>query len=159
MLTTRSLSSTLDRMLSLNQALDDAFFAGARDGAARVWVPALDVAERKDAYLVTLDLPGVDPTTVDLSFEQNVLTIRGTKPSALAAARDEELRVYAAERVSGTFERAIRVPEFVDGDQITAHAANGVLEITVPKARAAQARKIEIRASQPEIGAPGAATA
>ncbi len=152
MLTTRSLSSTLDRMLSLNQALDDAFFAGAHNGAARVWVPALDVAERKDAYLITLDLPGVDPKTVDLSFEQNVLTIRGTKPSALVAAGDEgELRVYAAERVNGSFERSVRLPEFVDGDRITAHAVNGVLEITVPKAQAAQARKIEIRADQPQI--------
>ncbi len=154
MLTTRSLSSTLDRMMSLNQALDDAFFTGARNGAARVWVPALDVAERKDAYLITLDLPGVDPKTVDLSFEQNVLTIRGTKPSTLvASAEDGEMRVYANERVSGTFERAVRLPEFVDGDRIAAHALNGVLEITVPKAQAAQPRKIEIRATAPQVTA------
>ena len=86
MLTSRSLSSTLDRMRSLDQALDDAFLSAAHDSAARVWVPALDVAERKDAYLITLELPGVDPRTVDLSFEQNVLTIRGTKPSTLLAA-------------------------------------------------------------------------
>ncbi|MDE3054298.1 MAG: Hsp20/alpha crystallin family protein [Gemmatimonadota bacterium] len=154
MLTTRSLSSTLDRMLSLNQAFDDAFFSGAHDGAARVWVPALDVAERKDAYLITLDLPGVDPKDVDLSFEQNVLTIRGTKPSTLVASPDEgEMRVYANERVSGTFERSVRLPEFVDGDRIAAHATHGVLEITVPKAQAAQPRKIEIRHTQPQVSA------
>ena len=122
--------------------------------AARIWVPALDVAERKDAYLITLDLPGVDPKSVDLSFEQNVLTIRGTKPSTLVAEGEEsELRVYAAERVSGSFERSVHLPEFVDGDKITAHAANGVLEITVPKAQAAQPRKIEIRAAQPQVSA------
>ena len=140
-------------MRSLNQALDDAFLSGAHDSAARVWVPALDVAERKDAYLITLELPGVDPRTVDLSFEQNVLTIRGTKPSTLLAAPEQELRVYANERGSGTFERAVRLPEFVDGDRIAAHALNGVLEITVPKAQAAQPRKIEIRAAQPQVAA------
>jgi HSP20 family protein len=153
MLATRSLSSTLDRMLTLNRALDQAF-ATSRDGGARVWVPALDVAERKDAYVVTLDLPGVDPKNVDVSFEQNVLTIRGTKTAAHNSANDtDELRVYANERVSGAFERAIRLPEFVDGDKISAQASHGVLEITVPKARVAQARKIEIQTAQPVIAA------
>jgi HSP20 family protein len=52
--------------------------------------------------------------------------------------------VYAAERVSGSFERAIRLPEFVDGDRISASLKNGVLTVSVPKAQAAQARKIEI---------------
>lgn len=152
MLATRSLSSTLDRMLTLNHALDQAF-AESRNGAGRVWVPALDVAERNDAYLVILDLPGVDPKSVDVSFEQNVLTIRGTKLSNFAADADAELHVYANERVAGTFERAIRLPEFVVGDKITAQASNGVLEITIPKAQMAQPRKIEIRAPQPAVTA------
>ncbi len=149
MLATRSLSSTLDRMLTLNHALDQAF-AESRNGG-RVWVPALDVAERNDAYLITLDLPGVDPKSVDVSFEQNVLTIRGTKPSNLAADAQAELHVYASERVTGAFERSIRLPEFVDRDKIAAQSANGVLEITVPKAQAAQPRKIEIRAPHPAV--------
>jgi HSP20 family protein len=153
MLATRSLSSTLDRMLTLNHALDQAF-VDSRDGAARVWVPALDVAERKDAYVVTLDLPGVDPESVDVSFEQNVLTIRGTKPSNLGVEAQQEVHVYANERVTGAFERSIRLPEFVDGDKISAQAANGVLEVTIPKAQAAQPRKIEIRAVQPPVATP-----
>ena len=159
MLATHSLSSTLDRMLSLNQALDEAF-AASRDGASRVWVPALDVAERKDAYVVTLDLPGVDPRTVNVNFEQNVLTIRGTKPSRLAASADDgEMRVFANERVSGLFERGIRMPEFVDGNAITAQTSNGVLEITVPKVQAAQPRKIEIRAAPQTVAAQPAVNA
>jgi HSP20 family protein len=159
MLTTRSLSSTLDRMLSLNQALDQAF-AASHDGVSRVWVPALDVAERNDAYVVTLDLPGVDPRSVDVSFEQNVLTVRGTKPSTLASSPDAgEMRVYANERVTGAFERAVRMPEFVDGSAIAANCMNGVLEITVPKAKAAQPRKIEVRAAQPRTGPESQVTA
>ncbi|MGH7671146.1 MAG: Hsp20/alpha crystallin family protein [Gemmatimonadaceae bacterium] len=147
MIATRSLSSTLDRMLSMNRGLDGAP-AGQRREFDGLWVPALDVTERKDAYLVILELPGVDPKDVDISFEQNVLTVRGTKASTLAAG-DNEMRVYANERVSGMFERAIRLPEFVDGDNITAQSANGLLEITIPKAQVAQPRKIEIKAATP----------
>jgi HSP20 family protein len=149
MIATRSLASTIDRMQSLNRALDRAFTTGWDATAGRVWVPALDVSERKDAYLVTFELPGVDPKDVDISFEQNVLTVRGTKNSTLSAANEGEVRVYANERVSGSFERSIRLPEFVDGDAISAQAANGLLEITIPKAQIAQPRKIEIKASTP----------
>ena len=140
----RSLTSTLDRMMTLNRAIDDAFSTvSPTNGASRVWVPALDIVERRDAYLVFTELPGVDRSQLDVSFEQNVLTIRGTKPPALDT-RDGEVRVYAAERVSGAFERSIRLPEFVDGDRISAEFTNGLLTVTVPKAQAAQARKIEV---------------
>ncbi len=141
---TRSFNSTLDRVFILNRALDQAFATSRKSD--RVWVPVLDVVERKNAYEVHAELPGVDPSRVEVSFEQNVLTLRGTKQSKIAAGKDGELRVHAAERVSGTFERSIRLPEFVDGEQITAKHENGLLTITVPKSKAAQARRIEIRA-------------
>jgi HSP20 family protein len=144
MISSRSLNSTLDRMMSLNRAFDQAFGAAA-ESHARVWIPAIDVLEKKDAYVMHAELPGVDPSQIDISFEQNVLTIRGAKSSSLDTAVDGEVRVYAAERVSGTFERSIRLPEFVDGERISAGFDNGVLTITVPKAHAAQPRRIEIR--------------
>ena len=144
MLTTRSRNTTLDRMMTLNRALDQAFNA-ALTNDSRVWVPAIDVVEQKDAYLMYAELPGVDASQVDISFEQNVLTVRGTKRSAVEATSEGELRVYAAERVTGSFERSIRLPEFVDGEAISADFANGLLKVTVPKAKAAQARRIEIK--------------
>ena len=144
MLTTRSLNSTLDRMITLNRALDHAFSNGWA-AESRTWVPAIDVVEKKDAYVLYADLPGVDASKVEIAFEQNVLTVRGAKPSSTQATPDSELRVYAAERVTGAFERSIRLPEFVDGDKITAAFTNGLLTVTVPKAQAAQPRKIEIR--------------
>jgi len=143
MLTTRN-SGTLDRMLTLDRVFDQAF--GASLGA-RVWVPAMDVAERKDAYVVQAELPGLSPEQVDVSFEKNVLTIRGNKPASFDAATDGELRIFAAERVSGTFERSVRLPEFVDADRISARFSNGLLTITVPKAEAAQPRRISIDGS------------
>ena len=149
MLTTRSLNSTLDRMMSLNRVLDQAL-NGSLPAAStsRVWVPALDIVEKRDAYVVVAELPGVSQNDVELSFEQNVLTIRGQKSSQLDPSKDGELRVYTAERVSGAFERAIRLPEFVDSEKIGAELRDGVLTITIPKATAAQPRKIEIKASQ-----------
>jgi len=156
MLTTRSLNTTLDRMMSLNRAIDQAFNGSLHgDSANRVWVPALDVVEKRDAYLVIAELPGVNQSKVELSFEQNILTIRGEKDSLLDPSKDGELRVYAAERVAGAFERSIRLPEFVDSDKISAELHDGLLTVTIPKATAAQARKIEIKPahSTPELNA------
>ena len=142
MLTTRPYNSALDRMLTLNRAFDQAFNGSH---AGRVWVPALDVSERRDAYLVHAELPGVPADQLDISFEQNVLTIRGSKPVAFDTKDDDEVRVFVGERVSGSFERSVRLPEFVDPDKIDATMTNGLLTITVPKAQAAQARKINIK--------------
>src|SRR5919109_398052 len=109
MLTSRSWNSTLDRMLTLNRVLDEAF-ASSLNGAseARAWVPALDVVERHDAYLIALEIPGCDPSTIDVSFEQNVLTVRGSKPMGFELNKDRGLRVYSSERVVGDFERSLR---------------------------------------------------
>ena len=143
MLNNRTLSSTLDRMLTLNRALDDAVNAGWTQ--ARVWTPSIDVVETKEAYVLYAELPGVDPSEIDVKFEQNVLTVRGTKRSAFDAAKNGEHRIYAAERVTGNFERSVRLPEFVDGDKIAAEFNHGLLAVTVPKAQAAQPRRIEIK--------------
>ena len=145
----RSLNSTLDRMLTLNRVLDEALantWNGTTD--ARSWVPALDVVERHDAYLIALEVPGVDPSTIDVSFEQNVLTVRGSKPMGFELNKNDELRVYSSERIVGDFERSIRLPEFVDGDNISAEFKHGVLFLTVPKVQSAQPRKIAIKGAE-----------
>ena len=145
-MTNRSLSSTLDRMWTLNRALDQALSAGfAGNRGPQLWVPAMDVAEKADAYLINVELPGVEPSQVEINFEQNVLTIRGQKPSSFDATSGE-YRVYTAERVSGEFERSVRLPDFVDSERIEASYGHGLLQILVPKAQAAQPRKIEIKA-------------
>jgi HSP20 family protein len=137
-------------MWTLNRALDQALSAGFdRARAPQLWVPAMDVAEKANAYLINVELPGVEPSHVEINFEQNVLTIRGTKPSSFDATSGE-YRVYTAERVSGEFERSVRLPDFVDSDHIDASYSHGLLRIVVPKAQAAQPRKIEIKATTPD---------
>jgi HSP20 family protein len=139
MIANRTLGFTLDRM---NRALDQAL---ASDWAAQqLWIPAIDVVEKRDAYVLHAELPGVDASNVDINFEQNVLTIRGTKASTLESAKQGETRIHSIERVHGSFERSIKLPQFVDGERISADFKNGLLTITVPKAQAAQARKISI---------------
>jgi HSP20 family protein len=71
----RTMTNTLDRMLTLNRALDEAFTnsVSANEGA-RLWVPAIDLFEKKDAYVVRAELPGVDRSNIDIAFEKNMLT-------------------------------------------------------------------------------------
>lgn len=144
-------NSTLDRMLTLNRVLDEALsssWSGSNGG--QVWAPALDVVERQDSYFITLDLPGVDPSAIDISYEKNTLTVRGEKAAAPDLTQDNGVRVYANERVTGRFERFIRLPEHVDADNIAAESTNGVLHVTVPKAQAARARRIQIKGVEPK---------
>jgi HSP20 family protein len=139
----RSMTTTLDRMLTLNRALDEAF-TSANGETARVWVPAIDLIEKKDAYIVRVELPGVERSSIDITFEKNILTISGQK-SALLDAKDEELRVFAAERVSGSFSRSLRMPDYIDDAKIGADYKDGLLTVTIPKAELAQPRKIELK--------------
>ena len=140
----RSLTTTLDRMMTLNRALDEAFTNMNGTDSARLWVPAIDLFEKKDSYVVRAELPGVARENIDITFEKNILTISGQKHS-MTESKDEEIRVHAAERVSGAFSRSLRLPEYIDGEQIAAEYKDGLLTVTVPKAQVAQARKIEVR--------------
>jgi HSP20 family protein len=139
---TSQLLPTFNRVLAFDRELDRL----VNWNGQRSFVPSLDVVESADAYLISAELPGVDPSAVEISFENNTLTLRGTKQPWLVPKQNEEFRVYTAERPSGAFERAIRLPEYVEGDKIEATFGHGVLTITVPKAQAARPRRIEIKA-------------
>jgi HSP20 family protein len=152
MMTTNTFNNVLDRMLTLSRAFDQTFGAdwsptwtGTRHG--QLWLPPVDCYETQDAFVVEADLPGVHPENVEISFEQNTLTIKGTRAPTLQAPEKGELRVYTAERLSGDFARSVRLPEYVEGDRIEANYSNGVLTITVPKAQSALPRKIAIRST------------
>ena len=137
--------SVLDRMLTMARAMDDQLGVASGTDRRGLWFPALDVYETEGAYVAELDLPGVHPENVDISFEQGTLTIRGTRAPTVKTPEKGELRVFSAERVSGSFIRSVRLPEYVDGEKIEAAYTNGVLTVTIPKAAAARPRKITIR--------------
>lgn len=141
-MTVRTIVPTLDRVLSLNRELDRVFTHNF--GNAGTWLPAMDVLERADAFVVTLDVPGVSHDAIDLTFDRGALTIRGTRAGIEYADQD---RIYVAERTLGEFERVVRLPESVDSERIQASFDRGVVTIHIPKAATARARKIAISAN------------
>jgi len=144
MVNTRTRTIALDRVLTLDRALDQMLSGG--DGAfAGHWVPPIDLAERTDAYVLSVELPGVDPATVDVGFEQNVLTIKGNRAAPAAGAEPEAPKLLSRERRYGAFARSVRFPDSVDAERITATFRHGVLTVEVPKTQAALARKIEVQ--------------
>jgi HSP20 family protein len=115
-----------------------------RAHARNTWVPALDVRETEDRFELTLDLPGIDPAGVSVSYEDGMLTVTGTRAFS---AEDEKETWHRIERGFGTFARTVRLPRTADAEKIEAVFDKGVLTITVPKAEAAKPRTIEVHAT------------
>jgi HSP20 family protein len=107
------------------------------------WVPALDVRETDDRFELSLDLPGIDPEAVSVSFEDGMLTVSGKREFAEENKGETWHRI---ERGFGTFARSVRLPRTADPDRIEATFDKGVLTVAVPKAEAAKARTIEVKA-------------
>jgi HSP20 family protein len=114
---------------------------GTRPGP--VYRPDADILERADEYLVRVDVPGADEGSVEVRFEQGVLSIEA-RPSA---ARDPGWRPIHAEYEPGAFAREFRLGEGIDVDSIRASLANGVLELHLPKTERRRSRTIEVAAS------------
>ena len=104
------------------------------------WAPALDIAERKDAYLVTVELPGVKLDDLEITLEDGLLTIQGERH--ITDASDQNF--HRVERRYGTFRRSITLPAHVIADEVEATIEDGVLRILVPKAEEAKPKRIEV---------------
>lgn len=154
---TNNLGSVLDQMLALSQAMDDRTASGRELLESRhrvqMWLPAVDLFETDDTFVIAADLPGVHLENVDIQFDRGTLTISGTRAATLPTLEKAQLRVFSAERPSGNFARSIRLPEQVDADKIAATLADGVLTVQVPKAQSALPRKIQVRSEQSRISA------
>jgi HSP20 family protein len=113
--------------------------------AKAAWAPVLDITERKDAYLVAVELPGVGIDDLEITFQDGLLTIQGERHDAHDSAEE---KVHRVERRYGPFLRSITLPTHVMADAIEASTQDGVLQILVPKAPEVQARRIQVHASQ-----------
>ncbi|MBY0558713.1 Hsp20/alpha crystallin family protein [Hyphomicrobium sp.] len=105
-------------------------------------LPNIDVAENNKEIDITVEMPGLERGDVDMSLEDNVLTIRGEKK--MESHRDDK-NVYVSERAYGTFLRTIELPAGVDSSKINATMSDGVLKITIPKPANIEAKKIEVK--------------
>jgi len=111
------------------------------DIASPVWTPALDLFETPAELVLMVDLPGVNPASIDLSLTGNVLSLKGDKPAVEVPGGHGRSR----ERPLGSFHRQVTLTEAVDFDRVHAEAKDGVLTVRLPKQEAAKARTITIQ--------------
>ena len=145
MLTVSPLNGVFSRMATLNRAMEEVI-GRTEDSTlgAQYWTPNMDAWETEQAFVVQLDLPGLNRDQVEVNFDRNTLTIRGTRAATVPTTEKGELRVLFAERTPGVFIRTLRFPQYVEASKIEASFTNGVLTVTIPKSEAAKPRKIEI---------------
>ena len=119
-------------------------FPKARFEAPTSFGLALDVSENGEGYSVTASVPGINPDDVEITLEDNVLNIKG-ETMAVEAAEGEKFHVR--ERRYGRFNRSIRFPAAVNGDEVNATYENGILTLSIPKAEEVKPKRITIQAS------------
>ena len=108
------------------------------------WVPAVDVVEGKDRFVLRADLPGVSVDDIDLRMEDGILSIAGSRARE---SQDEAGGVQRFERSTGRFFRRFTLPETADAENVSARSANGILEIVIPKQPEVRARRITVDAA------------
>lgn len=109
------------------------------------WTPAVDIKEEPTRFVLYADIPGVDPSEIEISMENSVLSIKGKRTEEKQEERDNFSRI---ERTKGIFYRRFSLPDTADDERISAHANHGVLEIVIPKKEKSKPRKIAIAVEQ-----------
>lgn len=136
--------SELTRMQEeMNRFFDD-FFGEQRRGLAEgAWLPAVDVSETSDQFVVRAELPGMSQDDIDINVQENVLTLKGEKKQE---QKEEKENFHRLERMYGSFSRSFTLPSGVKPEDIQATFKDGVLEVTMPKSEEAKPKKIAITA-------------
>lgn len=108
------------------------------------WLPRADLKEDDGQYVVTADIPGVDPKDVQVTMNAGVLTIKGERKSE----KEETKKHYRRkECMYGSFERSFRLPDTAESDKVSASSKNGVVTIRIPKKEASKAKTIKIEST------------
>ena len=121
---------------------------GSDGTSARPTVMPMDAWREGDIFHIEFDLPGVDPSAIDLDVERNVVTVKAERP-----ALSGEIERLASERPRGVFSRQLVLGDNLDTERISANYDAGVLSLDIPVAEAAKPREIEIGAKGPELQA------
>jgi HSP20 family protein len=114
---------------------------GVASHTQRRWIPAMDLVESADEFVLRADLPGLTEQDVKIELEDNVLTVSGERK---AEHEERKEGYYRVERSSGTFSRSLTLPEGVDAESVKASFENGVLEVRIPKPEQRKPRKVAI---------------
>jgi HSP20 family protein len=114
------------------------------ESGAQRWVPAMDLMEADDHFVLKADLPGLAEDDVAIEIQDNTLTISGERR---AEHEERERGWYRVERSFGRFSRSLSLPEGVDPDAVKAEFDNGVLEVRIPKPEERKPRRVAIKAA------------
>ena len=136
---TRVTRPEMDRLL--NRFLEDKL--EAESSLEAEWVPYMDVSETKDSLMAKLEVPGMDPRDIQISLQENLLTIKGEK---WQDQKEQDEHYHRVERTYGRFARSVRLPVTVDGSKVVATFKNGLLAITLPKTPTSKGTTIPIKA-------------
>lgn len=109
------------------------------------WMPAIDVFEKDDKFVVKAELPGMKKEDIDVSVVGDMLNIKGEKKTETEL---KEENYYRSERSYGSFFRSIPLPSTVDADKIEANYEDGVLEVTLPKVAKVKPKKVKVSAKK-----------
>ncbi|MDQ4092505.1 MAG: Hsp20/alpha crystallin family protein [Actinomycetota bacterium] len=115
-------------------------FSGARGTSARPAIMPMDAYREGESFIVQFDLPGVDPQSINLNVERNVLTVKAERTSSVG----DNVEMQVLERPQGVFSRQLFLGEALDSDRIEASYDAGVLTLRIPVAEKAKPRKIEV---------------
>jgi HSP20 family protein len=115
--------------------------APGNSGSLRRWVPAMDLVETENDFILRADLPGLTEDDVKIELEDNLLTISGERKTEHEERKEGYYRI---ERASGSFSRSLTLPEGVDAEAVKASFDHGVLEVRVPKPEARKPHKVSI---------------
>lgn len=106
------------------------------------WAPSVDIKEDDKNFTLLADIPGVEPKDIEITMDNNVLTIKGERQSE---KKSEEENYKRVERQYGVFYRRFTLPDSADAEAIDAHSEHGVLKVTIPKKEVAQSRRISVK--------------
>lgn len=142
----RNVPSLWDEIASSRSQMDRVFsdLFGRLEQPVSGWYPAVDVRETDETFVITAELPGLDPNDVDVSVEDGTLLISGEKKTERTESEDT---FHLSERTYGRFERSFTLPRSVDANKVEADFRDGVLHITLPKAAESKPRRIEVKTS------------
>jgi len=138
-----ALQQQLNRMFD---QFDTSLFGRLENLGEGMFAPAVDIKEDAEAYTVQFEVPGIPQDNLDVSLQDNVLTIRGIKEQKQESS---ERRYRRIECNYGTFARSLALPRNVDGESVSAHLEDGVLEVRLPKRVEARPRQIGVGMTQP----------
>lgn len=134
-------------MTQLQEEMNKAFsrVGGGEESSGSVvtadWIPAVDIKEEEDKFVLHADIPGVNPKDIEVSMEDGALCIKGERKTEKEEEREGYKRI---ERSHGTFYRRFALPDTAAADRISAKSEHGVLEVTIPKVEKIQPRKISV---------------